>query len=501
MEMVKSVFLGSAAGLVAVTVGQAAELPVKTKPVQYVRVCSLYGVGFYYMPGTDMCIKIGGWARSEASWGINGNASTGLYASDYNNRYTNNLWSRERGYITADAREETAYGVARGYIAVGISSQNTGGEANSGTFSANRAFVQWAGFTAGQTESFFDFYPSAALMYRAGNLPQEDSGDAGWWVWAYTAQLGGGFSATLSAEERRDSQILNFSGAAGVLATVAAPATNGVLVGTSSGGSGYGGWQTPDIVATLRVDQPWGSAQMMGVLHEVNADYYGSLPSSGHPGDAWGWVAAGGIKINAPFVSPGDYFVGEVNYTQGATRYLWHGTSGGNVYDVNGAGEGWGVGSDCIFGGTPAAGNATSCRLTTAWGVDVGYEHYWTPEWHQTIVFNGMWERYGTGIGSANSMLCVGEGLGAGLGTTAVAAPGCNNNWAVWGVGSHLQWDVTKTFYVGVEAIYEHIDSAQTGLAGDALTPAITLANSGTTTWANQSNWSFTVRMHKDFLP
>ena len=66
MKMVKSLLLGSAAGLVAVTAGQAADLPVKAKPVEYVKVCSLYGAGFYYMPGTDLCIKIGGWVRAEA---------------------------------------------------------------------------------------------------------------------------------------------------------------------------------------------------------------------------------------------------------------------------------------------------------------------------------------------------------------------------------------------------------------------------------------------------
>ncbi|MGB7257197.1 MAG: porin, partial [Pseudolabrys sp.] len=27
------------------------------KPVQYVKICSLYGAGFYYIPGTDTCIK------------------------------------------------------------------------------------------------------------------------------------------------------------------------------------------------------------------------------------------------------------------------------------------------------------------------------------------------------------------------------------------------------------------------------------------------------------
>lgn len=36
----------------------------------------------------------------------------------------------------------------------------------------------------------------------------------------------------------------------------------------------YGGFQAPDVVANLRVDQAWGSAQIMGALHQVNATYY-----------------------------------------------------------------------------------------------------------------------------------------------------------------------------------------------------------------------------------
>ena len=53
MKMVKSLLLGSAAGLVAVAGAQAADLPVKAKPVEYVKICSIYGAGFFYIPGTD----------------------------------------------------------------------------------------------------------------------------------------------------------------------------------------------------------------------------------------------------------------------------------------------------------------------------------------------------------------------------------------------------------------------------------------------------------------
>ena len=77
MKMVKSLLLGSAAGLVAVSAGQAADLPVKAKPVEYVKVCSLYGAGFYYMPGTDICLKIGGYVRAETTYHSNGNFAAG----------------------------------------------------------------------------------------------------------------------------------------------------------------------------------------------------------------------------------------------------------------------------------------------------------------------------------------------------------------------------------------------------------------------------------------
>jgi hypothetical protein len=53
MKMVKSLILGSAAGLIAMSGAQAADLPVRAKAVEFVRICSLYGAGFYYIPGTD----------------------------------------------------------------------------------------------------------------------------------------------------------------------------------------------------------------------------------------------------------------------------------------------------------------------------------------------------------------------------------------------------------------------------------------------------------------
>src|SRR3977135_2607050 len=80
MKMVKRLLLVSAAGIVAVSGAQAADLPVKAKPVEYVKVCSLYGAGFYYIPGTDICMKVGGFIRGQESYGIGSSISGGPFS-------------------------------------------------------------------------------------------------------------------------------------------------------------------------------------------------------------------------------------------------------------------------------------------------------------------------------------------------------------------------------------------------------------------------------------
>ncbi len=114
MKMVKSLILGSAAGLVAMSGAQAADLPVKAKAVEYVKVCSLYGAGFFYIPGTDTCIKLGGYLRVDTTF--NG----GIYDAPYwsgdggqQNRYRDYFQARSRMALTIDTRTATEYGVVR----------------------------------------------------------------------------------------------------------------------------------------------------------------------------------------------------------------------------------------------------------------------------------------------------------------------------------------------------------------------------------------------------
>jgi hypothetical protein len=344
-------------------------------------------------------------------------------------------------------------------------------------------------------------------------------------LFAYTAQFGNGLSGTISAEARRTSQIIGALGPAAALAGTGAIGTavpiinGGLLSGASGAGNslGYGGSQVPDIVANLRLDQTWGSAQVMGALHELNPLYYDEATVSGeglgHAGDQWGWVIGAGLRLNFPMIAQGDYFQGEVNYTQGALRYLFQPTIGNYESEASNQAT-YGLMTDCVYGsaaagglgGTAAAGG-TGCNQTSAWSVNASYEHYWTPSVHESFVGAYAAVNYNS---QANAILCNVEGSGNGaiVATVFTATPGCNNNWSVWGASSRLQWDVTKSFYLGVEVMYNRMNSASSfnGLLPGGIAAAAFPApgpNAGSVALGGNvdSAWSATFRMHKDFLP
>src|SRR3984957_10782003 len=83
MNFYRHLVLGSAAILTVMAGAQAADLPSrKAAPVEYVRICDAYGAGFFYIPGTDTCLKVGGLALSEvrsydASYSISAIGATG----------------------------------------------------------------------------------------------------------------------------------------------------------------------------------------------------------------------------------------------------------------------------------------------------------------------------------------------------------------------------------------------------------------------------------------
>jgi Porin subfamily len=510
MKMVKSLLLGTAAGLVAVAGAQAADMPVKAAPVQYVKICTLYGDGFYYIPGTDICLKIGGYVRGEYFYNFGASGTNGPFAgvSGMKDRFDgNDFLMRTRAYAWFDSRQQTEYGTLRTYLQIGVNYDSP--NVTSTSFNANRAFIQFAGFTIGTAQSFYDFYSAPASSFFGP--PSSDTGDGGLKVFAYTAQYGNGFSATFSFEEPR---------------VIGAAPLNGGVVDTQLGNPLLGTTfdtdkakiRFPDIVQNWRVDQAWGSAQLMVAAHDVSGGYFaaggvgtcvsapaavGTITGSeicGHPADKVGWAVGGGAKLNA---QGGDYFQFQVNYTQGASRYSANTIPGGfgGVNQWNGAALGYGFFTDGVF--STVTGDV---QLTTTIGVNAAYDHLWTPQLRTSIYGSWLQNRYSD---AANLALCSAQTNllagavtfgAAGLpGTSAIGA--CNNNWNLWTLGSRSQYNFTPWFYVGFDVIYSKIETASNGaivtytqLAGTAKPTALY----GIT---NQDNYGLRIRVHRDIVP
>ena len=493
------------------------------------KICSLYGAGYYYIPGTDVCMHLGGYVREEASWGYGDNMTNGPFVSTtmQNTRTdgTRDVVWRTRAYITQETRQQTAYGTLRTYLNLGVNGNN------SSDFSANRAFIQIAGFTVGLASSYFDHYSVAAIAYLVDQ--SSDTGDGGQRVIAYTYQFGNGWSATLSAEEpeaKRAGVWNTNKGSTNFIpgsAPQSAPVTNQFTSGPQLGIAGTA--QTiqdqrksiaPDIVANLRVDGAWGSAQVMAVAHEASGGYNGStitgqMPLNA-PADTWGWAAGAGIKINMPWAGPGDYFAAQAAYTEGAVRYISN-TQGGSGQASFGGGDrlGYGLWSDGVYcGGASVNGTAgNSCgaaangiNLTTAWGIAGGWEHFWTPSLRTSLHGSYAQIRYNA---QANANLCnsqtstgVLSNNGSntisytGAGTTGLAS--CNNNWSVWQIGSRTQWNITKDFYMGVDVAYYKLQTASSGAIVNYSQLAGSAQPSGLRTLQDMDAFAGRLRWHRD---
>jgi hypothetical protein len=524
MKMVKSLLLVSAAGLVAVSGAQAADLPVKAKPVEYVKVCSLYGAGFYYVPGTDICLKVGAYFRAEYAFGSTGSSLTNLDQTGADGQRTRTSgpdmnW-RSRAFIFLDTRQQTAYGTLRAYMNIGWSDDFPAGNTNATLSSAsavyaNRAFIQLAGFTWGLATSYYDFYSSPATSYT---VPwSSDTGDGGWKVAAYTAQFGNGVSGSLSFEEPRRQIVANTSIPATYLVG-ALPVNDATKVS----------W--PDVVANLRVDQAWGSAQIMGAIHDVGGGYYAGATSGGvcgvaanfntcggHPDNKVGFAVGAGIKVNFPMIGPGDYLQAQVNYTQGAVRYaaLTPSSAGspGIFGDQQGSNLGLGIFQDGVYCGalsTSAASTgcptgASSVSLTTVWGVNAAYEHFWTPSLRTSLVGGYTDVSYSS---QAAAQMC-GNVNSVTSSTTALTFTGLTNcgagsfDWSYYTISSRTQWNITKDFYVGLEGFYGHLNTMSKGSTVQ-FTSAGGVASAqptGPRVLQDQNVWVYRMRVHRDLVP
>jgi hypothetical protein len=434
MKMVKSLLLGSAAGLIAVAGAQAADLPVKAKPVLYVKICSLYGDGFYYIPGSDTCVKFGGYVR--ADYNFNGRTPHVLGANGAQDRTVSRWTTRHRANLTTDVRTQTAYGTLRAYTS--INAEVAEGTATLGT---HRAFIQWGGFTFGRTVSFVDHEGSlgdSGMRSLYTGLVDSTTGAAGINQIAYTWQLGNGVTLNIGADDPRVGSLTNLQGVA----------VNGFTFGSDPATSRQG-TSFPDPWISLRVSQAWGRASIAVIANQNAATYYtgpclqANTTLCGHPDDVWGWAVLGGAEIKLDMLSPGSRLGFYGTYGVGASRLTRNSQSSPGLYG-SGNQIAFGILTDAVYV------NGGSLEQTTSWATGGGFEYFWTRNFSSTIYGGYTRTEYN---GTASTLICNRVGHSG----------ACDPNYNLWQIGTHHDWFPLPGLRFAVDVMYTAIESEMSG--------------------------------------
>jgi hypothetical protein len=494
--------VGIAAGLAGAAAAQAAELPVKAKPIEYVKVCSLYGAGFWYVPGTDTCLKVGAYVRAQSEWNAgNGGIPIGfgvnagdVGAGRFDRTDSSQLSFRTRAGISLDTRTQTEYGTLRGYLEGGFQTSALNGTApTNDTIWMDRAFIQFGGLTAGRIRSYFDINSFGAYNY-ANQRMSGDTTALGLWGIAYTVQGDGGLSATLSFEDGGSSSQGNSAGqnTARQHMVVNLSMTSQFGLGTTSYDNA--GWRFPDVIGAVRVDRAWGYAQVSAALHDASGGYYqtggsalaSGIQNNGHPADARGWAVSGGFTLNDFLGWKSDVFGMQTSYSQGAAGYVTRATGPFEVYGSgNSAAFAW------ITDGVFTTGSAV--ELTTVWGVNGFVQHFWSPRW-RTSLYGGYVEvDYGA---AARAMICPGGAASAALQMTAVS--NCSPSFSFWQAGTRTQWNPHPDLDIGVDVLFSHLNTA---FAGTATLVANGARPGGIYAIQDQDVWTVFFRIQRNFLP
>jgi hypothetical protein len=511
-KLFQGLLLASAAlaGVVPVAGARAADLPaLQAAPIEYVRICDAYGAGFFYIPGTDTCLRVGGLVLAELrgfdpSFTIvgplfYGNGAQHLGAgfvplpSEYANARSRDATDFSAlGRVELDSRTQSPWGALRSFIrfdafygsngsaALGSLGQqantfNTtaGTSAPRETTTINKAFIQFAGLTAGRAQSMFDFYADAYnyLGLRGSNATTT--------LFAYTATFGNGFSGTLSFEDQPDRRAAIGST---IASTTVAPITIGGVSATSFQGQPAGS-RVPEIVGNLRLDQPWGAVQLSAAAHQVDASLFGATALTTPPttfafpaltSNSYGFAVQGGVQLNADYLSPGDKLWLQATYEKGAFGYIagnnqayGYGSVSQNRYAGSGITPldyvpGWNpqVMSDCVFTGSGA------CEQQWGWDITGAYKHYWLPILSSAIYGSYLEVHY-----PANALAGYGGAVGI-------------SNLKEGRIGTNLVWTPLRGFDIGAEFMYVHLNQTRpVGLAPDS-----TLTKTGLPVFQSNNN-------------
>jgi hypothetical protein len=501
VKQFNTLLAGSAAGLLSVVAAQAADLPSrKSAPVEYVRVCDAYGAGFYWIPGTDTCLKIGGRVRVDTWYtpaknairlrssggpnyaGLAAPAGTNIAPFQSTNGIDTLGWYA-RGLLMMDARTQSAWGTVQTVVTLRLgintglaqTSPNNGGPIPASAPASptiEAAYIRFAGFTIGDAASNFTFLPpyQTHSMFSPG-FPN------GIRQLAYTATFGGGFSATIALENRGDQSNTLTANSLGF--------TPAGLVGATA--TTVGPQRLPALVGNLRVDQGWGSAMLSGAVLQNTANFATPGINAVTNGlgplmTKTGWAVGLGIKINLPMLAKGDSLNGWIGYSDGAMDYV-----GYSSLNENSA-----VTSNYLGGYLRNDRNTTifcvtalcvpGIESTKAFNLAGIFTHYWTPSLRSHFIASYIRVTPG-------SVTQATDWTNGGL-----------SKATAWDIKHNLVWSPVRNFDIGLELSYARLTQNLTGFGGGLPTaPACTVANPQCLASVNSNNWTGRMRVQRTF--
>ncbi|WP_019220206.1 porin [Bartonella florencae] len=310
---IKSFFLSSTAAFLAISGAHAASKVVaEPEPAEYVRVCDAYGKGYFYIPGTETCMRLSGNVRTDFLGGDNVDATTNKDLADKRKTYS----ASSRLTLVFQTASETEMGTLRSYARI-FSSWNDGANTNGATLAA--AYIELGGFRVGLDDTIFNSWTGGY-----GNVLNDDNiapaGTTRTNFISYTFSGDSGFSAIIGAElgnasfRESDANTYYYINKDDKIALV--PEND---LPPSKGVKNY----TPNLILGMKFMQKWGGFSTVVAYDSYYKKWAGKIRADFNVNDHFNlWVMAG-------YKNSVDYYVADEENTlsrQNTTIYAnWGG--------------------------------------------------------------------------------------------------------------------------------------------------------------------------------
>jgi len=291
----RTLLLGTAAAFAVAGGAQAADLAV-AESVEYVKVCDAYGAGYFYIPGSDVCLQISGSAQLRVHFanGVGTNYGDG-YSAD---------WDMEtQTDLVATAQWMTDWGKAEVFMDLnGIVNDSRGGTTDGKKVVVlDTGWFKIGGLQAGWFGSTFDSGVNTGFIGKGDDFDLDQHNQQ--IQWSTTI---GGMGAFLAVADPRDNHggsalytgdmpdiLAAVTGSAGAFSWKLSAAVTDTIFGTGWGAQFFGAYTQGGNFLQLQV----------AASNDAGALYGMGLSPNNLGGTPWHITGAGGLKLSSVFTA------------------------------------------------------------------------------------------------------------------------------------------------------------------------------------------------------